>query len=280
MAIKVSGTTVIDDNRNANVGIATFTGLNVPPVPITFSPAIGATGIATNSNIIITFDQQLSKGTGNITLRANSAGGTVLQTIAVSSEEVTISGGAVTINPPVNITGLGLTTFVVVDAAAFSGLTTTSVNNTINTYSFITTATAAAVAIPGALGSSFEGGYVICKASSLAWIVSPYSAEVSRTWASRNDANTRALAVTGSNGWFVPTCGQLLNPGYLCRAFWGPSPCYSTAFRGRMNTYWTSTEFNGTDAFFLLDWDPYGAYMYRSSKSYSYCVRSFRCVTY
>ena len=278
MAIKVSGTTVIDDNRNANVGIATFTGLNVPPVPITFSPAIGAVGIATNSNIIITFDQQLSKGTGNITLRANSAGGTVLQTIAVSSGEVTISGGAVTIDPPVNITGLGLTTFVVVDAGAFSGITTTSVNNVINTYSFITTETAQVVAVPGALGSSFEGGYVICKASALAWIVSPYSAEVSRTWASRNDANTRAQAVTGSAGWFVPTISQLQNPGYLCKSFWGPSPCYSTVGRGNMSHYWSSTEYSGTHACLLLDYG--GAFSYYALKTHTFCVRAFRCVTY
>ena len=280
MAIKVSGTTVIDDNRNANVGIATFTGLNVTPVPIMFSPAIGAVGIATNSNIIITFDQQLSKGTGNITLRANSAGGTVLQTIGVSSSIVTISGGAVTIDPPVNITGLGLTTFVVVDAGAFSGLTTTSVNNVINTYSFITTATAPVVAVPGALGSSFEGGYVICKASPLAWLVSPYSAEVGRTWYLRNDANTTAQSVTGSAGWFVPTCGQFVNPGYLCRSFWGPSPCYAASARGAMPNYWSSTESNATHAFMNIDNGVYGAVSYQSSKANTRCVRAFRCVTY
>ena len=280
MAIKVSGTTVIDDNRNANVGIATFTGINVPPVPITFSPAIGATGISTSSNIIITFNQQVSKGTGNITLRANSAGGTVLQTIGVSSSVVTISGGAVTIDPPVNITGLGLTTFVVVDAGAFSGITTTSLNNIINTYSFITTATAPPVTAPGALGSSFQGGYVICKASGLAWIVSPYSAEVSRCWDLRDDANTRAQAVTGSPGWFVPTCGQLQNPGYLCRSFWGPSPCYTTGYTGGF--YWTST-MGGRNPYAVYLGGPYGfaaGNAYTLSSSYVISVRSFRCVTY
>jgi hypothetical protein len=99
MAIKISGTTVIDDSRNVNAGIATFTGLDVPPIPITFSPADGATSVDVASNIIITFNQPMQKGTGNITLRVNSAGGTVLETIAVSAGTVTISGGAVTINP-------------------------------------------------------------------------------------------------------------------------------------------------------------------------------------
>jgi hypothetical protein len=69
---------------------------------------------------------------------------------------------------------------------------------------------------------------LICKASPLRWVVSPYSAEVSRTWYLRNDANTTAQSVSGCTGWFVPTLSQLQNPGYICRSFWGPSPCYSS----------------------------------------------------
>ena len=138
MAIQIGGTTVIDNSRNVNAGIGTFTALNVPPIPITFSPAIGATDANLNSNIIITFNGTVEKGTGNITLRSGSAGGTAFSTIGVSSSSVSISGGAVTIDPPSNI-GVGVTTFVVVDAGAFSGLTTTSINALINTYSFRTT---------------------------------------------------------------------------------------------------------------------------------------------
>jgi hypothetical protein len=53
----------------------------------------------------------------------------------------------------------------VVDAGAFSGLTTTYTSALINTYDF-TTADAA-------LGDSYEGGFLICKASPLRWVVSP-----------------------------------------------------------------------------------------------------------
>jgi hypothetical protein len=120
-----------------NVGVLTATRLDVAPVPVTFSPAIGATSVALASNIIITFNQSVTKGTGNITLRENSAGGTAFSTIGVSSSSVTISGGAVTIDPPSNI-GSATTTFVVVDAGAFSGITTTSVNALIDNYSFTT----------------------------------------------------------------------------------------------------------------------------------------------
>ena len=137
MAVKISGTTVIDNSQNASGGICTATRLDVPPIPITFSPAIGATSVALASNIIITFNQLVSKGTGNITLRSGSAGGTAFSTIGVSSSSVTISGGAVTIDPPSNI-GSATTTFVVVDAGAFSGITTTSLSAIINTYSFTT----------------------------------------------------------------------------------------------------------------------------------------------
>ena len=262
MAIKISGTTVIDNSRNANGGICTVTRLDVPPVPFTFSPAIGATSVAVASNIIITFDQQVYKGTGNITLRANSAGGTAFSTIGVSSSSVTISGGAVTIDPPANI-GFAVTTFVVVDAGAFSGITTTSLSALINTYSFTTVAIA--------VGDSYEGGFLICKASPLRWVVSPYSAEVSRDWHSRNNANTTAQSVSGCTGWFVPTVTQLQNPGYCCRSFWGPSPCYSST------TYWSSTEFNGHAAWFF-GFNAGHAVVY--SKSGTRCVRAFRCVTY
>jgi hypothetical protein len=244
------------------VGVLTATRLDVPPVPITFSPSIGATSVALASNIIITFNQLMQKGTGNITLRENSAGGTAFSTIGVSSSSVTISGGAVTIDPPSNI-GFAVTTFVVVDAGAFAGITTTSLSALIDTYSFTTTALNP--------GDSYEGGFLICKASPLRWVVSPFSAQVSRTWYLREDANTRAQQVSGCTGWFVPTRPQLQNPGYSCRSFWGPSPCYSSA------GYWSSTEDAPTTAcrvFFthgIAD---------LSGKPTTLYVRAFRCVTY
>ena len=123
-----------------------------------------------------------------------------------------------------------------------------------------------------ALGSSYEGGFLICKqAPNLRWVVSPRSTEVSRTWHSRNDANTTAQSVSGCTGWFIPTFDQANNPGGVCMSFWGPSPCRSLA------EYWTSTSqcayayvtgFNGND-------NKRGM-----TKGYTYCVRAFRCVTY
>jgi hypothetical protein len=371
-----SGLTGIANTANIvsdtiTVGVLTATRLDVPPIPITFSPGIGATDVSLDSNIIITFDQQVYKGTGNITLRENSAGGTAFSTIGVSSSSVSISGGAVTIDPPSNI-GAGVTTFVVVDAGAFSGITTTSVNAIINTYSFRATefsfssinpangatsvgidtnitltfigtpirgtgtvqlrsgstsgsviesfdaASSDRISVSGsnyiidptsnlgfstsihtiipstaiqnyvglnttgadthsfttdspALGSSYEGGFLICKASPLRWVVSPRSAEVSRTWYLRNDANTLAQSCSGCTGWFVPTRPQLQNPGYCCRSFWGPSPCFSST------RYWSSTECNANNACNVSFNNGNPNY---ANKTTTYCVRAFRCVTY
>ena len=267
MSIKISGTTVIDDSRNINAGIMTVTRLDVPPQPITFSPANGATGVAQTSDIIITFNVGVTTGTGNITLRDGSAGGTAFSTIGVSSTSVSISGGAVTINPPTDIPDF-TTAFVVVDAGAFTtGFTTTSVNALINDYSF----TAAGLG----LGDSYEGGFLICQASSVRWVVSPYSAEVSRNWHCREDANTTAQSVSGCTGWFIPTCGQLRNPGYCCRSFWGPSPCYSPAGA----SYWSST-CSSPNGGYSVNFN--GGYINTpyTFKNTTACIRAFRCVSY
>jgi hypothetical protein len=133
----------------------------------------------------------------------------------------------------------------------------------INTYSFTTTAV---------LGQSYEGGFLICKASPLRWVVSPYSAEVTRSWHSRNDANTTAQSVSGCTGWFVPTLTQLQNPGYCCRSFWGPSPCYSST------RYWSSTDSNAHFASSVNFTSGSGGSGF--NKAVTYCVRAFRCVTY
>jgi hypothetical protein len=250
-------------------GTITVGGLDFPPSVVSFSPADGATDVALSANIVITFDQIIEKATtgigttANITLRDSSGIGTVLQTIAVSNAAVTISGAEVTINPPSEL-AIAKNTFVVVDEGAFTNVNINSPSSLIDTYDFTT--------VDLALGDSYEGGFLICKASPLRWVVSPYSAEVSRSWHSRDDANTTAQSVSGCTGWFVPTKSQLQNPGYICRSFWGPSPCFSASI------YWASSECNATggDIVSFTTPAPYD----NLRKSGARCVRSFRCVTY
>jgi hypothetical protein len=278
MAIQISGCTVIDNSRNitnANnmcVGAVTMTGssgdietpgtitaggIDFPLSVVSFSPTDGATNVEPNTNIVIAFDQLVQKGTGNITLRNGSASGTILQTISVTSTSVTINGSIVTIVPP-SLLLYSTNVYVVVDAGAFNS----SGGNSplINTYSFTIRALA--------LGDSYEGGYLICQASSLRWVVAPNTSEVSRNWYSRNDANTRAQQVSGCTGWFVPTRGQLQNPGYTCRTYWDS---YSSTL------YWSSTE---DDSLFACPVCLANGSEYLGSKTDSFCVRAFRCVTY
>ena len=121
----------------------------------------------------------------------------------------------------------------------------------------------------GACIPQLGGSRIICKNGGLAWLVAPISTEVSRDWYCREDAVTRAIAVTSlTTGWFVPTCGQLQNPGYLCRSFWDS---YSSA------SYWSSTEGNSSVACSLNFANGSTDILYKTATC---CVRAFRCVTY
>ena len=135
MAIKVSGTTVVDNDRNFNVGVVTVTSLDVPPQAITFSPTDGSSNVSEGATPQITFNTNVQKGSGNVTLRDGSASGTVIQTIAVSSGSVSISGGVVTINPGGMPAGKDI--YLVVDAGAFESTNLGSGNKIIDTYNFL-----------------------------------------------------------------------------------------------------------------------------------------------
>jgi hypothetical protein len=119
-----------------------------------------------------------------------------------------------------------------------------------------------------ALGSEYEGGYLICQASGFQWIVAPSSSEVVRTWNSREDAVTTAQQVSGCTGWFVPSCGQLKNPGATCNIYWDSY---------QATRYWSSTE-----RYDEFAWSVYvnGGSASQTRKSSGMFVRAFRTVTY
>ena len=125
-----------------------------------------------------------------------------------------------------------------------------------------------------ALGSRVDGplgGILICKGSSVGWILAPFSAEMCRTWYTASQANATAEFCTGCTGWFIPTITQLQNPGYCCRRYWD-----ELSFG-----YWSSTQGSNTACGFVMnfsDFTPGTAKDY--CKSNNRCVRSFRCVTY
>jgi hypothetical protein len=72
-----------------------------PPVLLSSTPADNATGVTTTANIVLTFDQTVAKGTGNILLYRGD--GTLIETIAVGSAQVSGSGATWTIDPGVTL---------------------------------------------------------------------------------------------------------------------------------------------------------------------------------
>ena len=264
---------VVDDGAFESTSLESGTNLldtyNFTTGPITvssFSPTDGATDVAVDSNIVITFSENITKGSGNITLRASNASGTIRQTIDVTSGAVSVSGTQATINPPSDLE-FEEDTYVVVDAGCFrnSDGDVASGNAIINTYNFTSAADWPT------LGAQGEGGYLICMASSNLWIVAPSSTEVTRNWYSRSDAVTTANSNAACGGWFIPTCSQLYNPGYTCRTYWDS---YHPTRR-----YWSNTECR-PDAAFSVNVPDDGAISY-FLKTHSTCkVRAFRCVSY
>jgi hypothetical protein len=125
---------------------------------------------------------------------------------------------------------------------------------------------------PPARGCAYEGGFLICTSSSIAWVVAPNTSEVTRCWYLRNDANTRAQQVSGCTGWFVPTIAQLQNPGYICRTFWDSISVPTS--------YWSSTESDAGYAYVLASNFGEACVGFNGNKGNTQCVRAFRCVTY
>ncbi len=66
-----------------------------PPIVVSFSPTDEATEVAIDTDLVLTFDEAVTKGSGNITITA----GTVVQTINVTDAAVSVNANTVTINP-------------------------------------------------------------------------------------------------------------------------------------------------------------------------------------
>jgi endonuclease/exonuclease/phosphatase family metal-dependent hydrolase len=90
-----------------------------PPALASLNPLNSATGVGINSNLLITFNENIQKGTGNILVKRLSDNATI-HTIGVTSASVTVSGATATIAQP----GLANATayYVEIAAGAFKDL--------------------------------------------------------------------------------------------------------------------------------------------------------------
>jgi len=67
-----------------------------PQTESTYSPADNSTNVSNTANLVLTFNENIQKGTGNILVKES---GITTQTIDVTSAAVTVSGNTATINP-------------------------------------------------------------------------------------------------------------------------------------------------------------------------------------
>lgn len=122
--VQVATTAFDDIAGNSYAGIADTTTWNfttadvVAPTVTVLSPADGASDVALASDLVITFDEAVDAETGNLTIKKASDDSTV-ETIDVTSGQVTGTGTAIiTVNPTNNLE-YGTGYYVQVDATAF-----------------------------------------------------------------------------------------------------------------------------------------------------------------
>ena len=245
--------------NNALLNTYNFTTLNFTLDSI--NPTNGSTNIGLSTNVTLTFNIAPTRGTGTIELKSGSVDGPIIESFdAAASGRISVSGNNWILDPT-NDLSQTVTVFPVIPSTAiqnYVGLNTTGASS----YSFTTR--------NPVLGEVYEGGNFVCASGGIRWIVAPSNTEVNRSWHSRADANTRAQSVTGCTGWFVPTCGQLQNPGYSRKTYW-------SYVHGA--TYWSNTEQSGPDALYVL-FSYFSGFTAANNKSNVNSVRSFRCVSY
>ena len=97
------------NNGGTRIDLSTYFGApatdTTAPTVTSFAPAPAATAVAVNANIVLTFSEAVQKGTGLIQIHSGSATGTVVESIDVTSANVTISGSTVTITPTLELNG-------------------------------------------------------------------------------------------------------------------------------------------------------------------------------
>ena len=114
-----------NDGTDVTSGIGSVTFDKTVPTLSSSSPSDGASGVATNNNIVLVFNESIRVGSGNIILYNSSD--TAIDTFDVTSQ-VTVSGATVTLNPSdfSNTTGyyVQVASTAIVDKAgnAYSGI--------------------------------------------------------------------------------------------------------------------------------------------------------------
>ena len=265
------GTGITMEGIPGNISISgtiTAAGFNLPLSVSSFNPTDGATGVAYDSNITITFNQAVGIATtGSITLETSS--GQFIKEIGVSDIRSTTNGIIIepkTILPfSTSIVPIIPSGFVVGTGDSWAGINTTGAD----TYSF---------EIESApLGDSFGSGFLICASAGTTWIVAPSSTQRRCAWHTRDGARAAAQSLTGCTDWFIPAQGQLQNPGFACRTYWDSYVSSPTA----CSLYWSNTYSpSGNPQAVMVCFVTGAANTRQLCDNCQAYVRAFRCVTY
>ena len=122
----VTGTNVIavEIHQAANNGPDLFFDLQLngaadvtPPTVATYSPVDNSTNVSSSANLVLTFNESIQKGSGNIFIKE---GGVTRQTIDVASATVNVSGNTATINAADFTSGAAVN--IEIQAGAFKDL--------------------------------------------------------------------------------------------------------------------------------------------------------------
>lgn len=139
---------VKDADNNGFVGTNSFDFVTAPPPDIapptvvTFTPVDGATNVAVDSNISLTFNETVTRGIGQIEIRTGSASGALVENFdAATSSRLSVFGNTLTIDPLANLLA-DTSYFVVFSNGAVRDTAGNSFAGT-TTYDFRTATTAA-----------------------------------------------------------------------------------------------------------------------------------------
>ena len=209
---------------------------NTPPVVSTYSPAANSTNAAINLTALITFNENIKKGSGNIVLKRKADDG-VVQTIDVNAASVTVSGNAVSF--PVSTLVNGTAYYFTIDNTAFADLA----NNNFagisdnSTWTFTTSAT-----------TLFTSSFSTCTGGSLlsdGYI--QYSVTGALTWACTSFGADAVHSAKGSAPYGVQMNGYDNSiPSNVQNEDWLISPAYDlTATTYPLLSFWSRTTFNG-----------------------------------
>jgi len=141
---------ILTFNSNRDViTLSTFFGDSAPPTVASFSPADEATGVAVGANVVLTFNEAIQKGTGNVVIKDGGDAIVAIYDVA-SSPQLSVSGSTLTINPVADLAP-GTLYKVQLDPGSINDLAGNAFAGSIS-YNFTTQASNASQTLNGTAG--------------------------------------------------------------------------------------------------------------------------------